>query len=117
MHDCLFCRIVRGEIPAAKVHEDDLVLAFRDIQPQRPVHVLVIPKKHITSLADATAAASRSLGQAAWAKAGSREAHKARAASTGFVVGFISGFSWGVMQIGQGATGYTIRVHHGAVRW
>ena len=50
MHDCLFCRIVRGEIPAAKVFEDDLVLAFKDIQPQRPVHVLVIPKKHINSL-------------------------------------------------------------------
>jgi len=51
MQDCLFCRIVRGEIPAAKVFEDDDVLAFKDIQPQRPVHVLVIPKKHITSLA------------------------------------------------------------------
>jgi histidine triad (HIT) family protein len=39
MQDCLFCRIVRGEIPAAKVYEDEEVLAFRDIQPQRPVHV------------------------------------------------------------------------------
>ena len=53
MQDCLFCRIVRGEIPAAKVYEDEEVLAFRDIQPQRPVHVLVIPKRHITSLAHA----------------------------------------------------------------
>ena len=53
MQDCLFCRIVRGESPAAKVYEDDEVLAFNDIQPQRPVHVLVIPKKHITSLAHA----------------------------------------------------------------
>ena len=53
MQDCLFCRIVRGEIPAAKVYEDDEVLAFKDIQPQRPVHVLLIPKKHITSLAHA----------------------------------------------------------------
>lgn len=52
MHDCLFCRIVRGEIPAAKVYEDDEVLAFRDIQPQRPVHVLVIPKRHIPTLDD-----------------------------------------------------------------
>ena len=51
MHDCLFCRIVRGEIPAAKVYEDDEVLAFRDIQPQRPVHVLVIPKAHVDSMA------------------------------------------------------------------
>ena len=56
MQDCLFCRIVRGEIPAAIVHEDEWVLAFKDIQPQRPVHVLVIPKKHITSLAEATEA-------------------------------------------------------------
>ncbi len=54
MQDCLFCRIARGEIPAAKVYEDDEVLAFRDIQPQRPVHVLLIPKKHITSLAHVT---------------------------------------------------------------
>lgn len=63
MHDCLFCRIVRGEIPAAKVFEDDLVLAFKDIQPQRPVHVLVIPKKHITSLAHATEADTETLGR------------------------------------------------------
>ena len=54
MQDCLFCRIVRGEIPAAKVYEDEHVFAFKDIQPQRPVHVLVIPKKHITSLAHVT---------------------------------------------------------------
>ena len=53
MQDCLFCRIVRGEIPAAKVYEDDDVLAFNDIQPQRPVHVLVIPKKHVSGWYDA----------------------------------------------------------------
>jgi len=63
MQDCLFCRIVRGEIPAAIVHEDEWVLAFKDIQPQRPVHVLVIPKKHITSLADATEADIEVLGR------------------------------------------------------
>lgn len=51
MQDCLFCKIVRGDIPCGKVYEDDDILAFRDIHPQRPVHVLVIPKKHITSLA------------------------------------------------------------------
>lgn len=50
---CIFCRIVRGEIPAKKVFEDDEILAFNDIQPQRPVHVLVISKKHIRSLAEA----------------------------------------------------------------
>ncbi|MED9822467.1 MAG: histidine triad nucleotide-binding protein [Christensenellales bacterium] len=48
MNDCLFCKIAAGEIPSAKVYEDDEVLAFRDIAPQAPVHVLVIPKKHIT---------------------------------------------------------------------
>ncbi|NML26996.1 histidine triad nucleotide-binding protein [Zoogloea dura] len=63
MQDCLFCRIVRGEIPAARVYEDELVLAFKDIQPQRPVHVLVIPKRHITSLADATEADTETLGR------------------------------------------------------
>ena len=52
MSDCLFCRIVAGKIPAQKVYEDDDIFAFKDIQPQRPVHILVIPKKHITSLAN-----------------------------------------------------------------
>jgi len=51
--NCLFCRIVRGEIPAQKVYEDDEVLAFRDIRPAAPVHVLVIPKLHIATLYDA----------------------------------------------------------------
>ena len=55
MSDCIFCRIVAGSIPCQKVFEDDDILAFRDLHPQRPVHVLVIPKKHITSLATATA--------------------------------------------------------------
>ena len=53
MSDCLFCRIVEGRIPAKKVYEDEDILAFNDINPARPVHVLVIPKKHITSLATA----------------------------------------------------------------
>ena len=47
--DCLFCKIVKGEIPSAKVYEDELVYAFKDIAPQAPVHVLLVPKKHITS--------------------------------------------------------------------
>lgn len=54
MSDCIFCKIVRGDIPAARVYEDDDILAFKDIHPLRPVHVLVIPKKHISSLAHAT---------------------------------------------------------------
>jgi histidine triad (HIT) family protein len=48
--DCLFCRIILGEIPCTKVYEDDGVLAFRDIQPAAPVHVLIVPKRHISSL-------------------------------------------------------------------
>ena len=49
MSDCLFCRIIAGEIPSNKVYEDERVLAFHDIAPQAPVHVLVIPKEHIAS--------------------------------------------------------------------
>jgi histidine triad (HIT) family protein len=45
--DCLFCRIINGEIPSDKVYEDEHVFAFRDINPQAPVHILVVPKKHI----------------------------------------------------------------------
>ncbi|MEN6375800.1 MAG: histidine triad nucleotide-binding protein [Smithella sp.] len=52
MSDCLFCKIVNGEIPCTKVYEDDQVLAFDDIQPMAPVHVIVIPKKHISTLLD-----------------------------------------------------------------
>ena len=52
MDDCIFCKIINGEIPSEKVYEDDEILAFRDINPVTPVHVLVIPKKHITSLVD-----------------------------------------------------------------
>ncbi|WP_313551417.1 histidine triad nucleotide-binding protein [Pseudomonas sp.] len=50
--DCLFCKIVAGEIPARKLYEDDHVIAFHDISPQAPVHFLVIPKKHIATLHD-----------------------------------------------------------------
>ena len=51
---CLFCRIVRREIPAKVIHEDEHTLAFRDIDPKAPTHVLVIPKRHIATLNDAT---------------------------------------------------------------
>lgn len=51
MSDCIFCKIVEGKIPATKVYEDEDILAFNDINPVRPVHVLLIPKKHIASLA------------------------------------------------------------------
>ncbi|MBS1145582.1 MAG: Histidine triad protein [Proteobacteria bacterium] len=63
MSDCIFCKIVDGKIPAAKVFEDDDILAFKDISPARPVHVLVIPKKHITSLATVSPEDSPILGK------------------------------------------------------
>ena len=50
-NNCIFCRIAQGEIPARIVYQDDDILAFPDIQPQRPVHILVIPRRHIVSLA------------------------------------------------------------------
>jgi len=53
--NCLFCRIIRGEIPSKKVYEDDHVFAFEDIDPKAPTHVLVIPKKHIAGLKEAQA--------------------------------------------------------------
>ena len=55
MENCLFCKIVAGDIPSTKVYEDELVLAFRDIAPQAPTHILVIPKAHIGSVAEITA--------------------------------------------------------------
>ena len=48
--DCLFCKIIAGEIPCTKVYEDEQVLAFRDINPQAPVHVLVLPKRHMANI-------------------------------------------------------------------
>jgi histidine triad (HIT) family protein len=60
--DCLFCKIVAGSIPAKRVYEDELSLAFADINPQAPMHVLVIPKEHIQSTAHATAEHAALLG-------------------------------------------------------
>lgn len=50
--DCLFCKIVNGEIPCAKVYEDDKILAFNDINPVAPYHILIVPKQHFDSIAD-----------------------------------------------------------------
>ena len=52
MSDCLFCKIIAGDIPSTKVYEDNWVYAFRDINPQAPVHILVVPKEHIPSMAE-----------------------------------------------------------------
>lgn len=54
MEDCIFCKIVNGEIPSTKVYENEKVLAFNDINPMAPVHVIIIPKEHITTLLDVT---------------------------------------------------------------
>lgn len=56
--DCLFCKIIAGEIPSAKVYEDEHVFAFRDIQPQAPTHILVVPREHIACADDISAANS-----------------------------------------------------------
>ena len=54
MTDCLFCRILRNEIPAKKIYEDEHTFAFEDINPQAPTHVLIIPKRHVRGLKEAT---------------------------------------------------------------
>ena len=54
MKDCLFCKIVNGEIPSNKVFEDEQLIVFRDISPMAPVHVLLVPKKHLNSLNEVT---------------------------------------------------------------
>ena len=63
MDDCLFCKIARGDIPSRKVYEDDDIFAFHDINPARAVHILVIPKHHITSLATVSEADVPVLGR------------------------------------------------------
>jgi histidine triad (HIT) family protein len=50
--ECIFCRLVRGEIPSDRVYEDDQIIAFRDIQPAAPVHILIIPREHVESVSD-----------------------------------------------------------------
>ncbi|MGO8794175.1 MAG: histidine triad nucleotide-binding protein [Candidatus Sulfotelmatobacter sp.] len=62
-NSCLFCRILRGEIPAKKVYEDDYVFAFEDIDPKAPTHVLVIPKKHFAGLKEAQAEDAELIGR------------------------------------------------------
>ena len=63
MHDCLFCRIGRKEIPAKLVYEDEEIFAFEDIQPQAPAHILICPRKHLVSLTDAEAEDAVMLGR------------------------------------------------------
>ncbi|MDE2491462.1 MAG: histidine triad nucleotide-binding protein [Elusimicrobia bacterium] len=63
MADCLFCRIVRREIPASIVQEDEQALVFKDISPQAPTHLLIVPKKHLASLADSADGDAALLGR------------------------------------------------------
>ena len=63
MEDCIFCKIIKGEIPSNKVYEDDEVLAFHDINPAAPIHILVIPKKHIAMLTDLKEEDERLIGK------------------------------------------------------
>jgi len=63
MQDCIFCKIVRGEIPARRIYEDEEILVFPDIQPQAPVHLLVIPKAHVATLYDAAPAHEKAFGR------------------------------------------------------
>jgi histidine triad (HIT) family protein len=63
MADCLFCRIISGEVPSKKVHEDEHTFAFEDLNPQGPTHVLVIPKKHISGLKEASAEDAELVGR------------------------------------------------------
>ena len=63
MSDCLFCRIVAGQMPADVVYQDDAVLAFKDIYPKAPVHLLIIPRRHIASLMDVTDEDTQVLGR------------------------------------------------------
>lgn len=84
MADCLFCKIINGEIPSNKVYEDDKVFAFRDINPQAPVHVLVIPKEHIASVGAAEDVDAETL--AACLKACAKVAKLENVAESGFRV-------------------------------
>ena len=81
MSDCIFCRIVRGEIPARKAYEDEDILAFHDINPITPVHFMIIPKLHIPSLMDADMSHQAVLGRIL-AKAG--EIARAQGLADGF---------------------------------
>jgi histidine triad (HIT) family protein len=63
MSDCIFCKIIAGQIPCRKIYEDDDMLAFHDIHPVAPVHFMIIPKAHIGSLADCDAAHQAVLGK------------------------------------------------------
>ena len=82
MSDCLFCKIVNGQIPATLVYQDDRLVAFKDINPQAPLHVLVIPRRHIASLNELTAGDDGLVGE--MVRRGAALAHEHGYADSGF---------------------------------
>ena len=82
MPDCLFCKIASGEIPAEKIYEDDTVIAFSDINPAAPVHVIIIPKRHFATTLDMSEEAPELFGS--MMKASSTVARKKGIAESGF---------------------------------
>ncbi len=70
MNECLFCKVVAGEIPAVKVYEDDVCVAFEDISPQAPIHILVVPREHLASLDKASGEQKELLGHLLFQAAG-----------------------------------------------
>lgn len=67
MADCIFCKILEGEIPSKKVYEDEEVFAFHDVNPEAPIHILIIPKKHISKIAEIKANDSPLMGKVLYA--------------------------------------------------
>jgi histidine triad (HIT) family protein len=98
--DCVFCRILAKEIPATLLHEDEHCVAFRDLHPQAPTHILVIPRQHIATLNDASPADAATLG-------GMMMAARKIAAAEGLVDG-----GWRVvMNVGKGAGQSVFHIH------
>ena len=82
MSNCIFCRIIAGEIPATRVYEDDRLIAFTDLNPQAPTHVLVVPREHVPTLNDVTAGHEGLLG--AMIRRGALIAHERGHADGGY---------------------------------
>lgn len=109
MDNCLFCKLVRGEIPCDLVYEDDDIFAFRDIQPQAPTHILLVPKVHVSSVAKVTdpmLAGNIMLRAAELARAENLEETGYRLVSNHGAHGGQSVFHWHVHLLGGRALGW-----------
>jgi histidine triad (HIT) family protein len=80
--DCIFCKIIKGELPTDKIYEDENIIAFNDLRPRAPIHQLIVPKKHIASLNDLTADDTELVGT--MVQTASRLAKKAKISETGY---------------------------------